>query len=57
MPSDVANPMASILPTVFAPCVSIFPVIFIANSKAIAEAKKQGGKNVSFSELRKELGL
>ncbi|MDH2918393.1 MAG: DUF6290 family protein [Sideroxydans sp.] len=29
----------------------------MADSKAIAEAKKQGGKNVSFSELRKELGL
>lgn len=29
----------------------------MADSKAIAEAKKQGGKMIPFSELRKELGL
>lgn len=29
----------------------------MADSKAIAEAKKQGGEMVPFSELRKELGL
>ena len=29
----------------------------MADSKAIADAKKQGGKMVPFSELRKELGL
>lgn len=29
----------------------------LADSKAIADARKQGGKTISFSELRKELGL
>jgi len=29
----------------------------MADSKAIADAKKRGGKMVPFSELRKELGL
>lgn len=29
----------------------------MADSKAIADAKKQGGKMIPFSELRKELGL
>ena len=29
----------------------------LADSKAIAGAKKQGGKTIPFSELRKELGL
>lgn len=29
----------------------------MADSKAIADAKKQGGKTITFSELRKELGL
>ncbi len=29
----------------------------MADSKAIAEAKNQGGKMIPFSELRKELGL
>ncbi len=29
----------------------------MADSKAIAEAKKKGGKMIPFSELRKELGL
>ena len=29
----------------------------MADSKAIAEAKKQGGKSIPFSELRKELGI
>jgi predicted DNA-binding protein len=29
----------------------------MADSKAIADAKKKGGKMIAFSELRKELGL
>lgn len=29
----------------------------MADSKAIAEAKKKGGKMIPFSELRKEFGL
>lgn len=29
----------------------------MADSKAIAEAKKKGGKMVPFADLRKELGL
>lgn len=29
----------------------------MADSKAIADAKKQGEKTITFSELRKELGL
>lgn len=29
----------------------------MADSKAIADAKKRGGKPIPFSELRKELGL
>lgn len=29
----------------------------MADSKAIAEAQKNGGKMIPFSELRKELGL